>query len=82
VAGIAALLSILGGTALPLAVSLAATGVTAVAVLAAWREFGRQVISFGDLVAALWYALWKLPLYLRFVAGRQVEWVRTRRDKP
>ncbi|HZX30855.1 MAG TPA: glycosyltransferase family 2 protein [Rhodocyclaceae bacterium] len=82
VAGIAALLHILSGTALPLAVALGATALTAVAVLAAWREFGRRVISFGDLVAALGYVLWKLPLYLRFVAGRQVEWVRTRRDEP
>ncbi|MGE5490475.1 MAG: glycosyltransferase family 2 protein [Actinomycetota bacterium] len=82
VAGMAALLLVLGGPALPLVIALGAAALTAVAILAAWREFGRRVISFGDLVAALGYALWKLPLYLKFFVGRQVEWVRTRRDEP
>jgi cellulose synthase/poly-beta-1,6-N-acetylglucosamine synthase-like glycosyltransferase len=45
----------------------------------AWLGFGRGVLSIGDLVRAPMCALAKLPLYVRFVAGRQVEWVRTRR---
>jgi cellulose synthase/poly-beta-1,6-N-acetylglucosamine synthase-like glycosyltransferase len=50
------------------------------AVLLSWRRFGQHVISLKDLFSALGYAFWKVPLYLKFVVSRQVEWVRSKRD--
>ncbi len=49
------------------------------AVLAGWVRFGRGVVSLGEIVGAPVYALRKIPLYLRYLVGRQTEWVRTRR---
>lgn len=50
------------------------------AVLLAWRRFGRHVVSLNDLFSTLTYVFWKLPLYLKFFVSRQVEWVRAKRD--
>ncbi len=61
-------------------VSAVALGLLAAAVLLAWASAGRQLISLGELALAPLYALRKLPIYLRFVVGRQVEWVRAKRD--
>ena len=52
------------------------------AVLLAWARFGRAILSLGDLAYAPVYALRKIPLYLKFLVRRQVEWVRSHRDKP
>lgn len=59
--------------------ALVVLGVLVAAVVQAWWYFGRQVVSAGDLLLAVWYALCKIPLYLRFLRKRQVEWVRTER---
>lgn len=72
----------LGFSSLPLAITLAAAGLFGIAILAAWGGFGREVVSLADLVAALGYALWKIPIYLRFLVGRQVDWIRSKRDAP
>lgn len=50
------------------------------AVLLAWRRFGRHVLSLKDLFSTVTYVFWKLPLYLKFFVSRQVEWVRAKRD--
>lgn len=50
------------------------------AIMLAWWRFGRQVLGLSDLVFAVWYAIAKIPLYLRFIFRRQVEWVRTERE--
>ena len=50
------------------------------AVLAAWTKFGRNILSLGSLAYAPFYMLAKIPLYLRFLVKRQVEWVRSKRD--
>ena len=50
------------------------------AVLLAWARYGRRVISLGDLALAPLYALWKLPLYSKFLVRRQGAWVRSARD--
>lgn len=47
----------------------------------AWLRFGFAVLSFGQLLLAPAYALQKIPLYLRFIVRRQVEWVRSKRDE-
>ena len=50
------------------------------AVLLAWGFFGRNIISFKQLCYAPIYALVKIPLYIKFILNRQVEWVRSKRD--
>ena len=52
----------------------------AFAVLLAWVRFGRSILSLADLAYAPVYALMKIPVYLKFIVRRQVEWVRSRRD--
>jgi hypothetical protein len=49
------------------------------AVLLAWARYARD-IPLGSLAFAPLYALGKIPLYLRFLVKRQVEWVRSRRE--
>ena len=72
-------LALVTGERLPLAtllVSMAsALGVTAVA----WFREGRAIISGRSLLQAPLYVLWKIPVYLGFVRGRQTEWNRTKR---
>ncbi|HWU65378.1 MAG TPA: glycosyltransferase family 2 protein [Methylophilus sp.] len=50
------------------------------AVMAAWAKFGRHAIPLWMLVYAPLYALRKIPLYLKYLVKRQVEWVRSQRD--
>lgn len=50
-------------------------------ILMAWAAYGRRVISLGSLCYAPIYALIKIPLYIRYIFKRQVEWVRSRRDE-
>jgi cellulose synthase/poly-beta-1,6-N-acetylglucosamine synthase-like glycosyltransferase len=70
-------------TGLSLAMWLASAELAlfAAAVLAAWLRYGRHVISLSSLACAPFYAFWKIPLYLKFMAKRQVEWVRSKRDE-
>jgi exopolysaccharide biosynthesis WecB/TagA/CpsF family protein len=46
---------------------------------AAWMKFGRQQLPLMSLLAAPFYVIWKIPLYLAFVFRPQREWVRTER---
>ncbi|MBS1190935.1 MAG: glycosyltransferase family protein [Rhodocyclaceae bacterium] len=81
-AAAAGLLLALGASPVPFALALGEAVLLAVSVFAAWWRFGRESIALGDLLAAAAYVLWKLPLYRRFLAGRQVEWVRSKREEP
>lgn len=54
--------------------------VLGVSVLLAWAKFGRHILSFTSLAYAPIYAVVKIPVYLKFIVQRQVEWVRSRRD--
>jgi hypothetical protein len=47
----------------------------------AWVRYGRRVISFGSLAMAIPYALWKIPLYAKFLVARQMDWVRSKRNE-
>lgn len=51
------------------------------AVLCAWFRFGRSILSLRQLAYAPVYALAKVPLYLKFLVQRQMEWVRSQRDE-
>lgn len=66
--------------ALPWWLAALALGVLGLSVLLSWGRYGRHVISLASLAYAPFYALWKIPLYLKFLAKRQVEWVRSKRD--
>lgn len=46
-----------------------------------WLRFGFGILPLGRLPLALVYAVRKLPLYLKFIVGRQVAWVRSKRDE-
>ncbi|NYE62149.1 cellulose synthase/poly-beta-1,6-N-acetylglucosamine synthase-like glycosyltransferase [Duganella sp. 1224] len=74
------LFALLSGAVLPLALAALGLLLTGAAVLAAWWRHGRHLLRARDLATALLYMLRKIPLYLRFVINRQVEWVRSKRD--
>jgi cellulose synthase/poly-beta-1,6-N-acetylglucosamine synthase-like glycosyltransferase len=68
----------------PLPGLLLACGAAAVvaAALAAWARFGRNCLPFTRLLAAPFYALVKVPIYLAFLFRPQRAWVRTTRAGP
>ena len=70
----------LAGWAAPLLSSGAGLAALGGAVLLARQVFAADLIGLAELLSAPWYLLAKLPLYLRFVWARQLDWVRTRRD--
>lgn len=74
--GIGAALGASVGPAILLGVGLLATlCVTAIA----WLHGGRRWLTGSALMRAPLYVLWKLPIYLRFLRGRETEWRRTPR---
>jgi cellulose synthase/poly-beta-1,6-N-acetylglucosamine synthase-like glycosyltransferase len=78
--GLGGILYLVAGVRLPLLVALLALGMLAAAVLMAWARFGRQYLTLADLARAPLYVIGKVPMYLKFIARRQAEWVRSRRD--
>jgi len=68
------------GDVLPLGIALLAGACLLAAILVAWARFGRQILSLARLASAPWYVLSKLPVYIKFVIRREVEWVRSSRD--
>jgi cellulose synthase/poly-beta-1,6-N-acetylglucosamine synthase-like glycosyltransferase len=44
------------------------------------RGYGRRIVSLGDLVFSVVYALSKVPLYAKFIVARQLVWVRSKKD--
>ncbi len=77
---VAALVWLVSAWGWPLLLASVVLGAIGVAVLLAWSGFGRQVISLRELAQAFGYAARKLPLYVKFMFNRQVEWVRSKRD--
>ncbi len=71
-----------GASAWPVALSTAALALSTFGIVLAWSRFGRQVVAMRELAALPFYVLAKLPVYARLVTRRQVDWVRTRRNKP
>jgi hypothetical protein len=65
------------------ALSLVLLGVVFTAtVMVVCHRFGRHIIAPAKLLLAPAYALWKLPIYLRFLISPQRQWVRTQRVAP
>ena len=69
------------GFALPAAIVVLSGGWATVGLVAAWFRFGRQTLHARELLRIPGYILVKLPIYFRFLCGRQREWVRTQRDE-
>lgn len=70
------------GNALPWSLAIISPAILSLAVLLVWARFGRAILTFGNLAYAPIYALRKIPLYLKFLVHRQIEWVRSHRDEP
>jgi cellulose synthase/poly-beta-1,6-N-acetylglucosamine synthase-like glycosyltransferase len=68
------------GAQLPLALATIAGALLAVSVLLSWIRFGRGIVTLGGLMLGVVYALWKIPLYAKFLVSRQLDWVRSKRD--
>lgn len=68
------------GWVLPMTVAATSLGLLSAATLLAWFKHGRSVLTLSDLLSVPSYVLWKIPLYLRFVFNRQIDWIRTQRD--
>ncbi len=49
-------------------------------VFLAWLGYGRNILSFREIIFLPFQMLIKIPLYIRFVINRQKKWVRTKRD--
>jgi cellulose synthase/poly-beta-1,6-N-acetylglucosamine synthase-like glycosyltransferase len=77
---VSALALAMGFGAGPLVIASTALALLAAAVLMAWARHGRSIVSLAELLGAPLYALAKLPLYLGWLRGRSLPWVRTRRD--
>ncbi len=74
------LLALLGASALPAATLFVLMALVTLALGLAWAREGRAVVSGGTLLRIPLYLLWKLPVYLKLVRGKQSEWVRTERS--
>jgi cellulose synthase/poly-beta-1,6-N-acetylglucosamine synthase-like glycosyltransferase len=74
------ILYLLAKAQFPIGVASTAAALLLVSVLLSWWRYGRQIVSLGSLVYAVFYALYKIPLYVKFLAARQIEWVRSKRD--
>lgn len=72
--------ALIGGSSLPALLALAAEVLLGSAVMLAWAVHGRKVISLYSLAYVPLYVFCKIPVYLKFVLNRQVEWVRSKRD--
>jgi cellulose synthase/poly-beta-1,6-N-acetylglucosamine synthase-like glycosyltransferase len=72
------LVAAFGGPGLPFTILAWGLGVTTLAVLLAWVAFGNRLPAVV-LLAAPFYALAKLPLYVAFLTRPQRDWVRTAR---
>jgi hypothetical protein len=75
-----ALFYLVSGTPGPLLIATAAAVLLSFAVAMAWSRYARKVLSVRDLATALVYALWKIPLYAKFLVSRQMDWVRSKRN--
>jgi hypothetical protein len=64
----------------PLGVTAVSACLLVVAVVLAWRGWGRGSLSLASLLLAPAYGLSKIPLYARFLTRRQKDWIKTERD--
>ena len=68
------------GDQAPLTLATLAGALLTLSVLLSWMRFGRRIVTLGGLMLGVVYALWKIPLYAKFLVARQLDWVRSKRD--
>lgn len=73
---------LLGGIPVPFLLLLCGVLSVGGAVLAAWAMFARDRVPLTSLLAAPFYVIWKLPIYLALIFKPQRDWVRTERAAP
>ena len=66
--------------AVPFGLASLAFATSVLAVGLGWWRFGRRIVSLGELMGVPSYMVGKIPMYVRALRRRQVEWVRTHRD--
>lgn len=67
------------GDFLPALVLLATICLAAMLTILVWFIHGRDVLTGGALLRVPFYILWKIPVYLKLLTGRETRWIRTRR---
>jgi cellulose synthase/poly-beta-1,6-N-acetylglucosamine synthase-like glycosyltransferase len=77
---VCAIMYALEGILIPLIISTATSAFLFAAVLLSWGRFGREIVSLGGLLYSAVYAIWKIPLYAKFIVARQMDWVRSKRS--
>lgn len=76
----AAMFAVVTGNIVPVFFSCVVMAGLVTAVMLSWWRYGRERLSSANLAMAVFYIFWKIPLYLKFLVSRQVEWVRSKRD--
>jgi hypothetical protein len=66
--------------AVPFGLASLAFATTVLAIGLGWWRFGRRIVGLGELMGVPSYMVGKIPMYVRALRRRQVEWVRTHRD--
>ena len=80
---ISSLAALLGLAAMPLIVVAATSTAVAIAIFAAWWQFGRDVLPLRSAFLVIAYMAKKIPIYCRALSGRSTaQWIRTDREKP
>lgn len=78
---VAIISGLLGLSWLPFGI-LAVAGLTIVlAVFRAWYKFARLEIPAATLAKSLIYLIWKIPIYLAYLANPKSRWLTTERDR-
>lgn len=72
--------ALLLGWIAPLLIAVAGVAMLGLSIVLAQQRWASDILSLSELARAPMIVLGKLPLYLRFVVKRQVDWVRTKRD--
>ncbi|HAJ71290.1 MAG TPA: glycosyl transferase [Methylophilaceae bacterium] len=78
---ISLLFLLMSAYAKPFVISLLALALLGLGILIAWMFFAREIVSLRNLLLAPVVLLKKIPLYIKFVVSRQVDWVRSKRDQ-
>lgn len=78
--GLGIILSVLTKQLLPWSIAFLDLLFVGLGVALAWFKYGKNIVSFSELLLVPLYILFKIPLYVKFIFKRQSDWVRSKRD--
>lgn len=78
---LAFILTLCGGSFIPLGVLVFCGLLIFLSIFLAWAKYGRDQVSLLTLLTIPLYVLWKIPLYFGFLLKRQTRWNKTERDQ-